>query len=247
MTNDVADGSLRPSIRLANVDVVFDARGIVRIAAICAAVVWGLGLFRQIVVAILNVDTDAFGWNLINLDAENNLPAWFSGLLLFSVGMTALFLARFARRAEPRNMLWWTALGAFFILLSADEIMKLHESTVPSLRSSGTWTGPLHFPWVVWALPLLVLVAVSFLPLLRRLPRATTIRLGVATAVGILGAVGMEMVAGVVIEWRGRGDYYAICFLLEEGGEMTGVVLFLRALLLHISNSTERITLAVRP
>ncbi len=243
---DYLAGRSSSTIRLANVDVVFDARRIVRIVAICAAVIWGLGLFRQIVVAILNVDTDPFGWDLINLDAENNLPAWFSGLLLFSVGMTALFLAQFARGAEPRNVPWWTALGAFFVLLSADEIMKLHETTVAPLRAIATWTGLLHFPWVVWALPLLVVVALCFVPLLRRLPRATTVRLGVATAVGILGAVGMEMVAGVVIGWRGRGDYYAICFLIEEGAEMTGVVLFLRALLLHIAGTTERITLAVR-
>lgn len=235
-----------PARPRANVDLVCDVRSIFRAAAVCAVIVWSLGLFRQVVVAILNVDTDPFGWDIINLDAENNLPAWFSGVLLFSVSLTAMFLARLSRTVEPRNVLWWAALSLFFALLSADEIMKLHETTVAPLAALRKWQGPLHFPWVVWALPLLVLVAVSFVPMLARLPRATTIRLGIATAVGILSAVGMEMVAGMVIEWRGRGDYYAICFLLEEGGEMAGVVLFLRALLLHIAESSERIVLHLR-
>lgn len=230
----------------APIEIAFDGKRLVRLVAICAAGVWGLGLFRQVVVAILNVDTDAFGWNVINLDGENNLPAWFSGLLLFTIGLTSLSLAWLARVAEPRNVPWWTTLGAFFVLLSADEIMKLHEVTDGAMRATGSWSGPLYFPWVIWAGPFLVLVALAFVPLLRRLPRKTTIRLGVAAMVGITSAIGMEMVAGIVIGWRGRGDYYAICFLLEEGGEMTGSVLFLRALLLHVAETTSRITLDVR-
>ncbi|HQZ12856.1 MAG TPA: hypothetical protein PK286_08200 [Devosia sp.] len=235
------------SARHASIQMRFDAGRIVRFVAIFAAIIWGLGLVRQVAFATGAIDSRAFGWEVISLDGEANLPSWFSGLLLFTISVTALFLAKFARIAEPRNAAWWMLLSAFFLLLSADEIVGLHEATVWPLHSIRTWTGPLLFAWVLWGVPLLALVGLLFVPLLARLPRATTLRLCIAATIGIAGAVGMEMIAGMVIDWRlDRDGYYAAAVALEEGGELTGAVLFLRGLLLHIADSTSRLTFDLR-
>lgn len=249
MTDDTLGESARSAnaaIRLSNVDLIFNARRIVWFVAICAATIWGLGLLRQVVVAILNVDTDPFGWNLVNLDYERSIPTLFSTLLLFCGAVTAAAVSVLAKTTEPRNAVSWALLAGIFLLLCTDETLGFHEMSGDALNTLRQWHGPLYFSWVVLGLPLVILVGVVFLPFLRRVRRATAIRLIVAGGVYVSGALGMEMIGGAVAERRGRGDFFAICFLLEEGGEMAGAVLFIRALLLHISDSTARITLNLR-
>ena len=190
MSVDFADRTSAPDYT-AGLTIGLHVGRLVRIVAICGLGVFGLGAFREVVVAVLNVDTNAFGWNLIHLDQENNLPTWFTSMLLFSVGMTALFLAQLGSRIEPRNVGAWVLLGFFFVLFSVDEIVLLHEMTVKPMRSLGTWTGLFHFAWVVWALPAVALIAVGFVPFVLRVRRATAIRLLIAGAVYVSGALGM--------------------------------------------------------
>jgi hypothetical protein len=234
-------GTFRPSA----VTIQLSVERLLVILALCVAVVWGLGVFRQVVVALLNVDTDAFHWNIINVDFEKNIPTLFSMLQLFCGAALATFVAVLSRQTEPQNTPGWSLLALLFLCMCAEEMLQFHEMTGDILNKTGINRGLLYFPWIIWGLPLALVVGGTFVPFLRRLPRTTARRLVVAGAIYLGGAIGMEAVGGLAAEARGRGDWYALCFLLEEGGEMLGAMLFIRALLFHIVDSTSAITLAV--
>jgi hypothetical protein len=60
---------------------------------------------------------------LLRLDAEANLPTWFSSLQFALAGAACLAVAVARRRAS-----WpWGLLGALMVLLSLDEVATLHE------------------------------------------------------------------------------------------------------------------------
>ena len=79
-------------------------------------------------------------------------------------------------------------------------------------------------------------VATVFFPFLLRLPRITAIRLFIAGAVYVSGALGLEMIGGYLAETFGqRSVPYVIETLLEESLENIGIVLAFRCLILHLA------------
>lgn len=245
-TSSVSSYSADNPRRVSRLSLPVDVDRTIRVVAIVAAIVLALGIARQVAVFFSRADTDFFGWDLINLDGEANLPAWFSGILLFAGGIATLLVARVARGTEPRNIVPWTVLAIAFVILSADEIIQLHELTKGPLRAWREWTGVLMFPWVIWAIPLVLVAGAAFIPFLMRVNRATARRLVIAGSIYVFGAIVMEMVAGPVIEWRSRGNVYALCFMLEESGEIVGAVLYLRAVLLHLAGSVGSLSVDLK-
>ena len=83
------------------------------------------------------VGTDAYQgegsiWDrLFNLVNEKTIPAFFSGAVLVAGGLVSLVAAR-ARLYGAHRL--WIAFGALLLLMSADEVIQIHERIE-------TWTG----------------------------------------------------------------------------------------------------------
>lgn len=225
--------------------VPLTAAGIVRAIAILTAIIAGLGIAREVAAVLLGSTSDDFGWKILSLDYESNLPTAYSALLLLTVAGLCYFTSRAARQNEPGNARAWFWLAVGFVILMADETLQLHEATKVPLRRMREWTGIFMFPWVVIAIPLVAIVGAAFIPFLRRVHRPTAVRLIVAGSVYLFGAVVMEMAAGPVVEAYGVGIFSVICFVIEEVCEMFGAVLAIRAMLLHLAETSGPVVVSL--
>ena len=71
-----------------------------------------------------------------DLDAEANIPTWFSTILLFCVSLTSLFIYIFGRNIEilASGQSFWLGFSAVYCFLSLDEAARIHEIFDTSLR-----------------------------------------------------------------------------------------------------------------
>ena len=169
-----------------------------------------------------------------DLDHEVNVPSWFqTGLLLLCAAVLWTVADDVNERGLARSR-YWRALCVVFLYLSLDELVSLHERVNVPLSSTLHLGGALTFSWVLLATPLLVVLAALYGRLLLELLPASRRRILLAGTLYVLGAYGVELVGG---ELYSLGDAatvkYALVTTVEEVLEMSGLVLFLRALDLH--------------
>lgn len=211
---------------------------LILMAIICALMVMSLltfylaqkgdGFLRNIVVRLFNVDKEA------------NIPTWYSSIALFSVAaLTAYIVA--LQPADSRFLWHWKMLAAAFVYLSIDEFAQLHEMANAPIRDAFGTDGFLYYPWVVVAaLCLLVFVAV-YARFLWHLPRRTRWLFIVAGAIFVGGALGIESLSSYYeTEYGATSLAYELTMTLEEFGEMSGVAIFIYALLDYINEMRVR-------
>lgn len=175
--------------------------------------------------------------HLFDLDAEENIPTWYSS---FGMGVSFLLLAAIAwirHRSNRREQLGhWIFLSATFACLSAEEIIGLHEAL--GLRLHALWhlTGFFAFAWVIPAGAMVFLFALAYARFLAALPPASRRQFLVAGGIYVLGALGMEMVGGEVATLYTRDSLaYLLACHLEEFLELGGIALFNAALIEYLA------------
>ncbi|MCA9524434.1 MAG: hypothetical protein KC609_25885 [Myxococcales bacterium] len=159
----------------------------------------------------------------LSLSAEGNLPTWYASSLLLVAALLLVAIARSARRDATETAHWWVlALGFFYI--SLDEAVEIHEGWSDYISSSGI----AYFGWVIPAAVIVVLVALAYVPFLRRLPRWARLGFLVSGAIYVGGALLMELPLGAWTELHGTDNLtYALLDWVEETLELVGVSLFL--------------------
>lgn len=171
---------------------------------------------------------------LFDLDEEQNVPSWFSGMQLLLAAALAFALATAQRRAAPADARAWNAIAAALVFASLDEIAGIHE-TVNSLIVMS------------WAIPfgiLALVVAAAFVPFVRRLPAPARNGILVSGALYFTGAIIVELITNQYFDQDTKRQFrYALFSLVEEALELFGVWVLVRTLLAHID--TSRLSLAV--
>jgi hypothetical protein len=129
---------------------------------------------------------------------------------------------------------WWL-LTILFFFIAADEFMATHEMISEIVRDKYHVSGLLYYAWV---LPFSLFVLAVFLfyggSLFRYLPAQTRNLLILAGFVYIGGALGMEIIGGYLYVQEGAENMTnALLTAVEEGMEMTGISIFIYALLLY--------------
>jgi hypothetical protein len=167
--------------------------------------------------------------DLFYLDAEGNVPTWFSSsLMLVSAAILAAIGAR-RRAAGLPQANHWTVLGAGFVLMSIDEITQVHERIAKYLLPFDGGFGPAAFNFVYLGAVVTAAVGVAYVPFLRRLPPAARRGMLAAGALFVGGAVGVEVLGAWLLGTVGPADpRYVVVAHLEEGLELAGVYLFAR-------------------
>jgi len=134
------------------------------------------------------------------------------------------------------------------LYMSIDEACMIHETWSSYLPSLHRGAGIMHFPWIPVGIAVVALVAVSFIRFFLHLPRTTRMLMGAAAAAYVAGALGMEMLAGILKDVTiNQGISYAMVSTTEENLEMLGMALFIFALLSYISEHMPRLELSVSP
>lgn len=182
--------------------------------------------------------------NRIDLGFEPSVPAFYSSFALLAAAALLATIAIGEKRRGGRHVWHWGILAVLFAGMSLDEMVMLHELLVNSLRDSFDLHGVFYFSWVIPGMITVFIVGVSYLGFLSRLDRRTRNLFILAAFLFVGGALGMEMVAGVIVESSGHGveeaglgaPSHIAAQTIEETAEMLGIVVFIYALLCYIES-----------
>ena len=212
-------------------------REVARVGAMLAGV--GLALALVYLVQALLGSPSSTLHRLVDLDAEGTLAAWYTSAQLLLAGMLFFLLAGGSAGGTPGRLEaavgsagFLRLVGAALLFLSLDETAGLHELISVSLRrfeAFPRFTGG-HGLWV----PFLLIGVAGFVGatrrswrLLWRNARAGTLLMAAGLGVGLLGAVGLEIVSYELIRPAGARRAYVVEVAAEEGLEMLGATLLL--------------------
>ena len=166
-----------------------------------------------------------------DMNVENNVPTFFS---TFNLVACATLLSIIAIQSSiARNARYWKWLAIIFLFLAVDEDASLHELLIEPVRDNLHVTGALYFAWVIpYGLALLV-VGLLYLRFVWSLPVRTRRLFLAAGSIYLAGAIGFELVGWWYFSTHGEIEdlSYALFVAAEEFLEMSGVILFIYALL----------------
>jgi hypothetical protein len=170
---------------------------------------------------------------VLDYDREQSLPTWFATFLLSCAAVLLTWMARTLRsRGEASG--WWAFLAALFFLLSVDEQVALHERAMQPLRDALGTSGAFEYAWVLPGSALVVVLGILFLPFLARLPSRTRRRFVAAGVLYVAGALGGEMLGGLLYTRVAPGLLARLGIVVEETLELAGAGVFVVALAGHI-------------
>ncbi len=181
---------------------------------------------------------------LFHLDREANIPAWFSSMQLFMIGMV-FFLTGY--RSQSQLVLSRTVLvflAVVFIFLSMDESASIHERMHVILKRQ-EWMPSLKIGlWIPIYLFLIVVITIAIYPHIRimwaHFPQEAAV-LVVGILIFLLGAVGIEIVADLFLRDDIRSIPYAVEVAFEELLEMAGGSVILYGALLFSIRSSDNL------
>ena len=182
--------------------------------------------------------TSAKIW-VLDLDFEESFYTWFSTVMLSAAAFMCFFLSLKDHGQTKNVKTQWRILGSIFFLLSADEMLSFHERVSGMLSTSFTTSGMFEFAWVIPALVIIPIFFFLFFPFIRHLHTHVSYTIIIAGSIFVFGAVGMEMIAGIFISENSSQDdvftspIYRFLVNIEEGLEVLGVIIFIKALLMQ--------------
>lgn len=184
--------------------------------------------------------------DLFSLTEEKNFPTWWSSFLLATCSIVLGTIAAMKSRSTGEFGRHWTVLAAIFCYLSIDEFVEIHEwlSVLPGL---GHLHGIFYYGWVIPAAFVVAAFALSYSRFLFHLPMSTRVKVALAGALYVGGALGVELVLGLWTETHDELNFvWTMIGAVEESMEIMGSSLFLYALLEYIGRTTPDLRVAVR-
>ncbi|MDJ0976479.1 MAG: hypothetical protein QNJ98_18615 [Planctomycetota bacterium] len=182
---------------------------------------------------------------LFYMDEENNVPTFFATLLLLMAAGALLATGAVRRGNGERDARKWTVLGVVFLVLAVDEAASLHEMTIEPMRALlGQPDGLLRFAWVVPGALFVAVMAITYVPFLRALPRATARGFVLAGVLFVGGAIGLELVEGIMMANDGGPSLgLSMAVNVEETLEMLGVVLLIHTVLCYLAEQGQGVAM----
>ncbi|MCB1277908.1 hypothetical protein [Prosthecobacter sp.] len=190
------------------------------------------------------------GFVFIDVDAEANIPTWYSSMLLEILAVIAFAISNYDIPAQKTG---WRGISLILFLMGMDEVASIHN--MPSRRLSemlGLEGGYMMNAWVLPAVIVCVVLGVIYLPFIWRLPSWLKRGLIVASVAYLMGAVGLEVLSSKLeyvaggLKYDGLKFYslrFELCAVAEEIYEYVGILAAMAALLKHASNLGARLTL----
>jgi len=229
---------MQPSRTIAELTVSFSKKLIVYSIALIMAVsvssqlLWNAGV-QNLVTGGLRTFMD--------LSSDESIPTWYASLILLLIALASLVIGIVERQAPaPRkHRYFWFVIATVFLLLSIDEVARIHETAGGELSYliAGDTSGLFYYEWVIVGLPFAILFGITSIPFLLTLHSKTRNLFILSGIVFLSGAVGVEMFNGRYEEAHGAmNNTYMLWTALEELLEMAGSGLFLIALIQYLSS-----------
>lgn len=228
-------------------ELALTSRSIAKLLAQCSA-----GLFVAHIVAsyllqyqlqLNNRHVNFFaGW--LDPQGEHNLSALFSSLLLLMAGVLLFFVYKtaYSRRHRVKRLL----LSSIFFFLALDEAFTIHEkvSVIAFSMIPNDFGGIFLWAWVIPYGIATVLLFLYFARFLMSLPTRTSRLFFTAGLTYVGSALILEMIEAYILKNSGKTLYFRMISDVEEALEITGVIIFIYALLDYIApkNKTIKVT-----
>ena len=178
---------------------------------------------------------------LFSLDGEGNIPTWFSSVILLAASALLGVIARSRMNSRDRFATHWVLLALVFLYISVDETARIHEMLNTPVSAMVDTGGFLSFAWVLFGALFVAVMAVIYFRFLVSLPGSTRNAFLIAGTIFVVGAIGFESLSAYFYSQSGYRDArYLLASNVEEIMEMTGVVIFLYALLRYIAVELPR-------
>lgn len=222
----------------------------VRILAGTAILLSLISLAGQIAFYVFGYSKNVILLRMLNVDAEHNIPTAFSSALLLTAAVLLGVTAAAERKRHARDAAGWVILAIGFGLMALDEAAVLHEKLIPPMRRliGPAAKGYFYYAWVVAALAGLLIVGLGMIGFLRRLEPKTRLAFLASAAIYLGGAVGLEFISGRhAFVYGTRNLAYQLFAMAEELLEMTGAVLFIRAVLVRLAGRFPRLAFRFEP
>ncbi|WP_447601759.1 hypothetical protein [Nitrospira sp. Nam80] len=221
-----------------------------RVAIALACIVVCLGLVHL----VINILHYRFGhdylWGFLrqfHLNQEANIPTWYSVSTLLFASLLLLLIGLTKYRLRDSYTAQWLCLAAIFLYLSADEGSRLHEMS-EVLYPRSHYSGLFYYPWVIGGVIVVCVIGLSYIRFVLRLPAGIRglVILGGSLYVG--GALGMEAVQAAFEEGHGYKNLsYDLMTGVEEVCEMTGIAVFIYALMRYAGSMPYTVAISFNP
>ncbi len=176
---------------------------------------------------------------------EGNIPTLFSTLILSFAACILLITYRITAKRKKIQRIYWLGLGAIFIFLTIDESTQVHEQFNKLQGSVGDRSGYLYYSWILPYAIAAVALGLFFIRFLITLPWRTKKGFVFSGLLYVSAALGFELFEGRVMVVYGADHLYSsLLCSVEEFLEMTGIILFIHTLLVHISMYSPSIILS---
>lgn len=183
---------------------------------------------------------------LFDIDAEANIPSLFSTVLMLFCSALLVIISILERTKGCRHQLW-LLLAIIFAFLAVDEQIGLHERIEKPLREALNTSGLLYFAWVIPYSLFLVIIASLYGRFMLRMPPKFRRLMILSAVIYVTGAIGFELIGGWYVDVH--NDVvdlpYGILVTIEESLELIGLVTFIYALLLYISEFHYGVTIHI--
>ena len=183
--------------------------------------------------------------NLFDSDQKLNFPS--TAKLLLMLAATALFAAVGLATTVRHDRVRWLGMGVIFALVTLDEYTYMHQRISDAVHDVTGAHGALRFSWVLIYLPLVVVLAVVYLPFWRTLPSRLRHRLLAAALLFAGGSGGIELVKGALYDEEHWSLQYGLVASLSDSLELIGLAILVAILLEHLATETTGVELRLRP
>ncbi len=194
-----------------------------------------LSVFLQSLKYVFHISFTALNFIifLFNTDQERNIPTFFTVLLLLYAFMLLWSITFQKCGTGDKYLLHWRLLTFLFFMVAADEFMATHEMISEIIREKYHVGGIFYYAWVIPFSVLLFFLAIFYWRFIfNSLPTKTRNLMLLAAALYVGGAIGMEMAGSYFYIQNGVENMTnALLSSAEEGMEMTGIAIFIYALL----------------
>ena len=179
---------------------------------------------------------------LFFLNAEKNIPTFYSALALLFCSVLLAIIAKSKYNKRDKYRGYWKFLSLIFLYLAIDENSSIHEMSGKFTRGLLNTSGFFHYAWVIPGIILFSLFVFIYLKFVLSLPKRTKFLFILAAAIFVLGAIGIEMIGGNFSSLAGRKNLpYAMIATVEETLEMSGIAIFMYALLEYMQKYVGQI------
>ena len=184
---------------------------------------------------------------LFDVDAEKNIPTFFSVLLMISISGTLLVITRLKIIKHSPHRFEWALLAIGFLYLAFDEAFAIHERLDrPGRRLlNDTEIGVFFFSWVIFGILIVCLLAIVFSRFLIHLPSPARSRFLISGGLFVGGAIGCELVGGAYMEKHSWSFGYSMIATLEESLEMAGLIVFIWTLLEYCGETFSELRIVI--